>query len=156
MNYSNEEIQLCSAIDDEEQLSAALEQLRFDSSLITRVLVFLTEDQHVIGARGASSWPKTSDPLLEQRLLSIKESLKDDYNFLISRCGQLSARCEVGSGILVSAAQLLEAHKGIDQAKEVHDLTKLAFIFIPLTFVASIFGMNVSTFKEFPQYGYTS
>ena len=36
-----------------------------------------------------------------------------------------------------------EAQNALAQAKEVAKLTKLAFFFIPLSFTASLFGMNV-------------
>lgn len=149
LNYMDDDIQACSDV-DVDHLSAALEQLHFNSSLLTRIKGFLAENLHVIEERGFSSWPGTPDPGLERRLVDIQTSLKKDYSFLITRCGQLASRCETGSGILVSVAQLLESQKGIDQAGQVHNLTKLAFIFIPLTFVSSIFGMNVSLFRSYP------
>ncbi|KAF7512214.1 hypothetical protein GJ744_002376 [Endocarpon pusillum] len=43
-------------------------------------------------------------------------------------------------------AQLQEARKSTETAVSVARLTKLAFIFIPLSFVASFFGMNVKQF----------
>lgn len=149
LNYLDGDIQVCSRA-GKDQFSPALEQLRFNASLLGRIESFLAEDKYVIEERGVSSWPKPSDSELEERILVIQSSLLKDYNFLIGRCAQLAAKCEAGSEILVSAAQLLEAQKGINQAKQVHDLTKLAFIFIPLSFVASIFGMNVSAFKDDP------
>lgn len=38
---------------------------------------------------------------------------------------------------------LIESKKAITQAEQVTKLTQLAFFFIPLTFVAGLFGMNV-------------
>ena len=86
--------------------------------------------------------------MLQGKLQIIQTSLKKDFRFLIARCNQLTSRCEAGSGVLVSMGQLLESQKGIDQAKQVHDLTKLAFVFIPLTYVASLFSMNISVLQK--------
>ena len=107
-------------------------------------------DYHVIEERGDESWPKASDSALQERLEKVHVALSKDYKSLLARCARLASRCEVSSRTLVSAMQLMEAKKGIDQAKQVHDLTRLAFIFIPLTFVSGVFGMNVSTFKDYP------
>ena len=38
---------------------------------------------------------------------------------------------------------IVESQKAITEAEEVSKLTKLAFLFIPLTFVAGLCGMNV-------------
>ena len=152
LNHLDEDIQACASCSttDEIQLSAALEQLQFNARLIGRFEGFLEENYHVIEERGDESWPKASDLALEARLVKVQASLRKDYKLLLARCTWLASRCEVLSRTLVGAMQLLEAKKGIDQAKQVHDLTRLAFIFIPLTFVSGVFGMNVSTFKDYP------
>ena len=149
LNFVDLDIQNCSIV-GEKLLSPALEQLRFNSNLLERVRTFLTEDQHVIRERGTPTWPRTSDPALNAKISAIQTSLDQDYSFLIHRCERLVTRCENSSSILVSAAQLLEAQKGINQAKEIRGLTKLAFVFIPLNFVAGLFGMNVSALKGYP------
>lgn len=149
LNFVDQDIQNCLVV-KENSLSPALEQLRFNSGLLERIGVFLEENRHIIRERGAPAWPKTSDPVLNAKVLTIQASLDKSYTFLMHRCERLMARCESGASILVSAAQLIEAQKGINQARQVHGLTKLAFIFIPLSFVASLFGMNVSALKEYP------
>lgn len=149
LNFVDQDIQNC-LVDIENLLSPALEQLRFNTGLLERIRAFLEENQHVIRERGAPAWPKTSNPMLNAKVLTIQASLDKNYTFLIHRCERLIARCEAGSSILVSAAQLIEAQKGINQARQVHGLTKLAFIFIPLSFVAGLFGMNVSALKDYP------
>ena len=152
LNHLDEDIEACASCPttDETHLLAALEQLQFNAGLIVRFQGFLGDNDHVIEERGDESWPKTSDPALQDRLAKIQGSLKKDYKALRDRCDRLASRCEMSSRTLVGAMQLLEAKKGIDQAKQVHDLTRLAFIFIPLTFVSGVFGMNVSTFKDYP------
>jgi hypothetical protein len=46
--------------------------------------------------------------------------------------------------ILMSSITILESEKAIEQAEVVTRLTNLAFFFIPLSFVSSVFGMNVN------------
>jgi len=45
---------------------------------------------------------------------------------------------------LMSAMSIVESHKAIQQAEGVSKLTQLAFFFIPLSLVATVFGMNVT------------
>ncbi|KAK4445315.1 cora-like Mg2+ transporter protein-domain-containing protein [Podospora aff. communis PSN243] len=49
---------------------------------------------------------------------------------------------------LMSAMSILESHKAIEQAEGVSKLTYLAFIFIPPSLVATVFGMNVVEFED--------
>ncbi|KAK0654875.1 cora-like Mg2+ transporter protein-domain-containing protein [Cercophora newfieldiana] len=49
---------------------------------------------------------------------------------------------------LMSAMSIVESHKAIEQAEGVSKLTQLAFFFIPLSLVATVFGMNVTEFTD--------
>jgi Mg2+ and Co2+ transporter CorA len=48
----------------------------------------------------------------------------------------------------MSSMSISESKKAISQAERVGKLTFLAFIFVPLSFTASFFGMNVKEFGE--------
>lgn len=52
--------------------------------------------------------------------------------------------CESTFTMLMTTMSLIESEKAIREAEEVTKLTQLAFFFIPLTFVAGIFGMNLA------------
>ena len=45
--------------------------------------------------------------------------------------------------LMVSLTSIEESRKSIDQATRIKRLTRLAFVFIPLSFVTPVFGMNV-------------
>ncbi|RVD89895.1 uncharacterized protein DFL_000883 [Arthrobotrys flagrans] len=50
---------------------------------------------------------------------------------------------------LVSAQEsIYEARRSVAQAESVNQLTRLAFIFIPLTFATSVFGMNIHEWQD--------
>lgn len=51
--------------------------------------------------------------------------------------------CESTFTALMGTLSIMESEKAITQAEEVTKLTQLAFFFIPLTFIAGIFGMNL-------------
>ena len=149
LTFMEKDIEAC-AIANETHLVPILEQVRFNANLVARVQGFLIENLHVVKERGRALWPRATDPYSVERIQVIQDSLIMNYEYLIGRCRHLASMCERGSGILVSAAQLMEAHEGTNQARQVHRLTKLAFIFIPLTYISSLFGMNVSAFESYP------
>ena len=60
----------------------------------------------------------------------------------------MTRRLEGSYQLLMSAMSILESEKAIEQAVVVTRLTNLAFFFIPLSFVASLFGMNVNEFDQ--------
>ena len=149
INFLNEDIEACSFV-SQDQFSPAMEQLRYNASVIDRIKGCLEANQQVIEECGSASWSKTTGPTISRKILELQSSLQKNHVVLIRRCDQLTSRCHGSLGILVSAAQLLEAQRSINHAKQVHKLTKLAFIFFPLSFVALIFGMNVSALQNFP------
>ncbi|KAI4140521.1 MAG: hypothetical protein LQ341_003802 [Variospora aurantia] len=69
-------------------------------------------------------------------------------------CGELLGQCSlqiekvqerrrITHGSLMTAMSLVESKRGIAEAESVTKLTELAFFFIPLTFAASLFSMQV-------------
>lgn len=52
--------------------------------------------------------------------------------------------CESTFTMLMTTMSLIDSEKAINEAEQVTKLTQLAFFFIPLTFVAGIYGMNLA------------
>lgn len=50
---------------------------------------------------------------------------------------------DLGLQIVMQSLQVRESTEQIKEAKNVTNLTRLAFVFVPLAFIASIFGINV-------------
>ena len=73
---------------------------------------------------------------------STQEELLEDFRSLLRRTKELSGRCQDGTEVILSGAQLRESQKAIEQAMEVKLLTKLVFVFAPLSWLTSVFGMN--------------
>jgi len=78
----------------------------------------------------------------------LQKPLLNDHDYLLDKANYMSKRCEVSSDILVNAIAVLEAQKSIQQAAQVNKLTSLAFWYIPVSFVASVLGMNVEEIAE--------
>ncbi|KAL8717913.1 MAG: hypothetical protein Q9225_004891 [Loekoesia sp. 1 TL-2023] len=83
------------------------------------------------------------------RYIVDSEAVKDTKT-----CGKLLGQCtlqitkvqerrRITYGSLMTAMSLVESKRGISEAESVTKLTELAFFFIPLTFAASLFSMQV-------------
>ena len=80
---------------------------------------------------------------IEERARALHRSLLNDYQNLLSTTERLAARCREGVDVLNNRAMIAESNKSIQQAREVTKLTRLAFVYIPISFTAAVFGMNV-------------
>ena len=72
--------------------------------------------------------------------------LLTNYQYLLSRAERLSAQCQAQMALRMNQATIAESNKAINQAQEVTNLTRLAIVFVPLSFTASICGMNLRPF----------
>lgn len=106
-----------------------------------------------ISSRDDSGWPRPSDPMMSRKHAKLAHTLVQDYEALLRRTETLSNRCKGRLQILLSRAGIVESNKAIEQAKVVTKLTRLAFVFIPLGFVSSFFGMNLAPFNREPAFG---
>jgi len=79
----------------------------------------------------------------DNRCAETLESIIGDYRAVLTRAEDLAAECSTGMTIVAHNASTLEAEKAIAEAQAVTKLTKLAVIFVPLSFVTSVFSMNV-------------
>ncbi|KAJ5663110.1 Mg2+ transporter protein CorA-like/Zinc transport protein ZntB [Penicillium longicatenatum] len=71
-----------------------------------------------------------------------------EYEKLPDDIDQMIERLRVTSASLTSNMGLLESRRSIDEAHAVTRLTELAFIFIPLSFATSVFGMQIEPFAN--------
>lgn len=65
------------------------------------------------------------------------------FSELLDLCDITIQRCERASQGLMAAMSITESQNAIQQGHEVQKLTELAFIFIPMSFAASYFGMEM-------------
>ncbi|KAF2108476.1 hypothetical protein BDV96DRAFT_652727 [Lophiotrema nucula] len=103
--------------------------------------------------RDQVSWQKATEPTLRSKAATAAQTLAQDYQELIRRTETLSEGCKTRLHVLMNRAAIVESNKAIEQAKEVTKLTRLAFVFIPLGFISSFFGMNLSPFSNNAPYG---
>ncbi|KAK6527770.1 hypothetical protein TWF694_004750 [Orbilia ellipsospora] len=132
------------------QGSIALEQFRHCSAFLGRIQTCLKENLRILSIGGSPNWPKPKETRLLYILEDTKNILISDYKLLVNISDELLALCEKGSSSFVSAAQLIEAQRGIDHQVKMNLLTKFAFALAPTALVASCFGMNVKEFDPNP------
>lgn len=68
----------------------------------------------------------------------------EDFRELASQARSLSAKCDAGMNLAMKNAVIKESQRAIARAEGVAKLTRLAFLFISLSFTTSFFGMNFS------------
>lgn len=73
-------------------------------------------------------------------------SLQVDYDEILAQARQFEEDIKDHMTTCVGIMTLKESKKSIQLADSVRRITQLAFIFVPLTFVTSIFGMNLEGF----------
>ncbi|KAK9769979.1 hypothetical protein SCAR479_13369 [Seiridium cardinale] len=129
------------------ELRYHLDQLRFNMGLIHGIKEYLAECLQLIKHGGCPSWPKTMGADTVRRKQLVQGGLEDDYSHAVERCSLLIGKCQSAIDVLVGFAQLVASERGISQAKEVQSLTKLASVFIPLSFATSLFGMNIKEWQ---------
>lgn len=99
----------------------------------------LAETIGLLENRHSLDWPRvpTSDAAEKTAAL-----LLTDFKYLLHRADSLARECEQGMATLANSSMLDESRRSVDNAIRVERLTVLATIFIPLSFVCSIWGMN--------------
>ncbi|KAF2010915.1 hypothetical protein BU24DRAFT_427104 [Aaosphaeria arxii CBS 175.79] len=98
----------------------------------------------LIETRDILDWPRSSANKPEL----MAEQLHRDIRYILDRTHALQEQCKMSMTALTNQASLQEARNAILQGQRVYRLTLLAFIFIPLSFCTSIFGMNFVTFDQ--------
>jgi hypothetical protein len=110
-------------------------------------------------ARNIRSWASDAVDLLglvSQRSLACGNTnldakwdhLKFQFNDVFRRLENLVDKSQQLSQTRLVYVQIAESRKAIEQADSVRRLTTLAFIFIPLTYVASVFGAELSDMND--------
>lgn len=70
-------------------------------------------------------------------------NFNSSFNELLKHVESLKDRTERTFGALMSSMAIVESQRAISQAESISRLTELAFLFIPLGFATSTFGMQL-------------
>ena len=125
----------------------SLTNLLYHKQILERHILRIDENVRMIEARSDQDWPRSNQaveiPNMMQQVDEEAMKILKDFQYLLSRAQDLSRRCETGMQIIMQNLQVRESKEQIKEARSVTNLTRLAFVFIPLSFTASVFGVNV-------------
>jgi hypothetical protein len=158
MNFLRSHIEEALHSSDAQQ-ELSLTNLRYFRSILDDHITDLAATVEQLEKHKHSSWSKITSPGkskdeskdLQSKDWIVRETLEEnlaDYRALYRTAKDLSKLCIHGAGSILDRGMLEESRRAIEQAEKLKRLTILAFFFIPLSFLASIFGMN---FKQFGQ-----
>ncbi|KAF5575008.1 uncharacterized protein FSUBG_13973 [Fusarium subglutinans] len=124
----------------------ALENLRYNKALLDDHIAYLSELECFTKAYHELSKDEIGTELHQTPAtgarLTARYSILQDIASLTGRANRFSQRCLEGTAAIMNAAALLESRQAINQSEQVKLLTLLATVFIPASFVSSVFGMN--------------
>ncbi|KAF4439480.1 hypothetical protein F53441_12587 [Fusarium austroafricanum] len=83
-------------------------------------------------------------------ILKLPEELGDEMAELSADLQSLRSRSEQTLNLLVASTGIAQSSLVIDQTSGINKLTELAFFFIPLSFITSIFSMQVAELTQSP------
>jgi hypothetical protein len=94
----------------------------------------------------------TASPESREKRTRMLQSLKRDLEFLQNEANTITELCDGGKSAILSNFSISEARRTTEEARLVTELTKattrLTFIFLPISFVTSVFGMNFQQFGQ--------
>jgi Mg2+ and Co2+ transporter CorA len=120
----------------------ALEDLEYSKRLLESHLQHIEDVQTFIGPDIDRKRWNSGEQLPEAQVQAL---LMDDFAHLARHARRLLVQMSDGISFIANAVMLEESRKAIEKADNMHRLTLLAFFFLPLSFVTSLFGTN---FKE--------
>ncbi|KIW74481.1 hypothetical protein Z517_12421 [Fonsecaea pedrosoi CBS 271.37] len=156
---ANSEVQLLNMIEAKisTELSPARSQaqneptvsnLLYHKRVLRRHMQRLLENKSFIETQASMTQHDSLKPCLPSGSKSKLDTILHDFDYLLEKAKDLANECDRGMGIMMNKASIKEAQKAIVQAERITKLTKLAFVFVPLSFTCSFFGMNFSQFSE--------
>ena len=120
-------------------------------SILHRHIDLLRDEIYMLPSVNAWQWPRTPDSLADKDLIEIeklRKTMQQDFEHLHSEACRVLTRCNMSLQIGSQSMQLRESHRSTREARSITNLTRLAFVFIPLSYFSTFFGMN---FKELGQ-----
>ncbi|KAJ0413771.1 hypothetical protein BJY00DRAFT_296319 [Aspergillus carlsbadensis] len=129
-------------------MQASLENLRQAKAFVRTQMAQLQISLAFIETQGPAGvkWPRATETKQRELNAAAAAELSRDYGHLHKRATALMERIGSESEWLMHRAMLNESQRAFSQGSRVARLTFLAFLFIPLSFTSSVFGMNVVEF----------
>ncbi|KAK7418468.1 hypothetical protein QQX98_003960 [Neonectria punicea] len=132
--------------------AVSLINLRYIKAILKKHEQSLAGTTCLLKSRDSLDWPRVRSSDKAEQTATI---LLADFEYLLRRTESLARECEQGMATLANSAVLEESRRSVDMGLRVEKLTRIATIFIPLSFVCSVWGMNfqelgTGTRKDYP------
>lgn len=137
---------------DEKQMELVLNTLVYIKTLLDEHKLRFQQALAILSGYGTSpcssgaapnlrvSWlPPASQSVPQGELRSVYA----DFEELLNRNRALGDLCVASMSLIMNTAMLKESQKAVERADDQKRLTTLAYFFLPITLVSSVFGMNV-------------
>ncbi|RDW93966.1 uncharacterized protein DSM5745_01288 [Aspergillus mulundensis] len=120
--------------------SVSLVNLQYVKALLTSFAQNVAETVNLLQNRDFLHWSRAEDTTGTDRVANM---LRADFQHLQQRAKTLRRECDQGMATLANSSSLDETRRSAQIAFSVKGLTIIGTIFIPLSFVCSVWGMNV-------------
>ncbi|KAK2591957.1 hypothetical protein QQS21_010363, partial [Conoideocrella luteorostrata] len=119
--------------------SISLLNLKYIKALLTSHAQGFAEIVGILQNRRSLDWPRVDNIATAEKTAVL---LQADFEHLLQRAKMLVRECEQGMSTLADSSVLEESRRSAEMAMTVQRLTMIGTIFIPLSFVCSMWGMN--------------
>ncbi len=130
-----------------EEAAARVRVLKETKGLVDRATRYFDETLRFIDARDEMGWHESTS---HARSNEIAARLKGDFTALRSAAAELSVLCKETVNITMNEVSVQAAQQGLVENKRLKVVTYLAFFFIPISLLSSMFGMNVAELEDPP------
>lgn len=126
----------------------AIDNLQYFKTLIqehverTEQLIYLLEHEN------KTKWPQATDHKAIETREATRLRLLSNHKYLFRRGETLVKKIQDGTSTIQTDVMARASQKSIEQARKIGRVTLLAYFFLPLSFVTSIFGMNMVSFDN--------
>jgi flagellar biosynthesis/type III secretory pathway chaperone len=121
-----------------------LPNLTYLKGVLLRQLSQTKQARHSIRNTEGSKWPRST----ASAAIRARKMVEQDYDHIYEHAHELDRRCQEAITVLMSSVTIDDAKKAIAQTERVAKLTILAFVFVPLSFTTSFFGMNFRELED--------
>ncbi|KUJ16430.1 uncharacterized protein LY89DRAFT_749086 [Mollisia scopiformis] len=147
INYMEEQVKAASRV-FRGQEEWSLETLKYSKALLDEHISNIERTISYLEIEGEPDFPRAMTSPGLGKSQATRKMLMGDFKYLLAHTKSASAAAREGMAIILEDVMLRDARKQIGQAREVGRLSLLAYFFLPLSLVTSIFGMNFVTFSD--------
>lgn len=120
------------------------DRLHREKQILDRACYYFEDVISMLEYRHMLGWPTCPLEKDREKVDFIVAQVKQDYEYLGREAIRLAAECASSISLEMNRISIDDAKQSIQQAERVRLLTFLAYLFLQLSFVASLFGMNVA------------